>query len=672
MPVSPVAPSARPSAADTLWQGLSEAPATASFKQQATAAWSALEHQQTLDAGERQRLQARCAAAVLTDYFVAWSDFRGLSDWQARWAATAEPSPGQPVQQWQHCIGALCAQRLADVGGGGDDALNTGLNQAMQLLRNPDHALPLAACLLGAPVLLECCQVLRRASIAQELEWHFTRHVHWADAPPYWCARLFDSLSAAYYVLDQRTDAERCEAQALALAEQHGLDSLRFELLKRPVRLALEDARLADAQHGLTQMAQTLDPQHLGHAVEYWDLQGRWLLASQHPSAAADALRRADELAATGELPLQRRIVLWSMQGAAQLALNNPAATEAALQQALAATSGHQAHILGASLCTAQAWFAAERGAPDAQAQLQHSFQTLAALNLVRFLRPLPQQAAQLCLHGLQAGCDRTFILRVIQERRLPRPATAGACWPSPVQVFCLGAGEWHGPTAAAAGGRGKTPAKALEILWLLGAQDGDAVPVHLLLSTLWPEADAASARAAFDMALARLRRLLGDEGWLQLDNGVLRADPQALWFDTTQQRELVQQLTRPGQTPTQALRLARQLVVAWRGDFVGRLPAQPWVLAARERQRARCARGVRAAADLLLAAGDTTAAEQLLLAATEALPTSEALCQALMALYLQRSDQPQALQALQRLDWALQSADLPPPSARTRALVGR
>src|SRR5690242_16551161 len=52
------------------------------------------------------------------------------------------------------------------------------------------------------------------------------------------------------------------------------------------------------------------------------------------------------------------------------------------------------------------------------------------------------------------------------------------------------------------------------------------------VFDALWPDAEGAEARGAFDMAVLRLRRLLGRDDALRLDGGRIGLDPACVWVD--------------------------------------------------------------------------------------------------------------------------------------------
>src|SRR4029077_20264547 len=76
-----------------------------------------------------------------------------------------------------------------------------------------------------------------------------------------------------------------------------------------------------------------------------------------------------------------------------------------------------------------------------------------------------------------------------------------------------------------------KTQKKPLELLRALIARGGRAVHINDIMNILWP-AEGPSARVNFDMALMRLRKLLGSPDAVILTEGRLTLDPQVCWVD--------------------------------------------------------------------------------------------------------------------------------------------
>ena len=131
-----------------------------------------------------------------------------------------------------------------------------------------------------------------------------------------------------------------------------------------------------------------------------------------------------------------------------------------------------------------------------------------------------------------------------------------------------------------------KTPRRPLELLKLAVAAGG-AVPVDRVLDALWPGGEADRAYRSLVSALHRLRRLTG-EATLELRDGVLRLRDEDVWADA-----LAFERATPDAVPLDL----------YGGDFLAGEDGD-WVIAARERLRARHAECVQRIAAALVEAG--------------------------------------------------------------------
>jgi LuxR family transcriptional regulator, maltose regulon positive regulatory protein len=71
-----------------------------------------------------------------------------------------------------------------------------------------------------------------------------------------------------------------------------------------------------------------------------------------------------------------------------------------------------------------------------------------------------------------------------------------------------------------------------LALLRALACAGGSSVPVTQLLDWLWPESEADAAQKALDVALHRLRGLLGARNVVRLADGRMSFDPAQVWID--------------------------------------------------------------------------------------------------------------------------------------------
>jgi DNA-binding SARP family transcriptional activator len=111
---------------------------------------------------------------------------------------------------------------------------------------------------------------------------------------------------------------------------------------------------------------------------------------------------------------------------------------------------------------------------------------------------------------ALREGIETDYVKRLIRKFRISAPDADSAQWPWPIRIYTLGRLSILKDDVAVSLA-GKTQRKPLELLSALIALGGRSVLVATLMSQVWPNQGPA-ARAAFDVALMRLRKLLGPE----------------------------------------------------------------------------------------------------------------------------------------------------------------
>lgn len=209
-----------------------------------------------------------------------------------------------------------------------------------------------------------------------------------------------------------------------------------------------------------------------------------------------------------------------------------------------------------------------------------------------------------------------------------------------------------------------KAQHRPLDLLALLAAQGGRPLETASVIDTLWPSLEANAPRASLDMALCRLRRLLGDPAAVVCAEGQLRLDPQRVWTDVAAFEALVQVAEAGGErAPWQALAL-------YSGPLLGTAPVGPALLARRQQLAQRLCEVALDASARLVACGAADRGGRLLQRAIECEPLCEPLYRRLMQVQLALGENAEALRTAQRCHDLLQSALGIPPSAQTLALA--
>ena len=175
--------------------------------------------------------------------------------------------------------------------------------------------------------------------------------------------------------------------------------------------------------------------------------------------------------------------------------------------------------------------------------------------------------AARLCAEALRNGIETEFARQVVRERHLVAPSPYEPHWPWLIRVHALGTLRVDvDETRLEFGPRAQR--KPLDLLKVIVAHGPEPVDAAIALDALWPDAEGAAARAAFDMTMMRLRKLLRYDQALRLDAGRVGLDPGCVWVD--------------------AFAFAHGAIDDYPGPLFGAEAVLPWWAGARERLHQR------------------------------------------------------------------------------------
>lgn len=219
-----------------------------------------------------------------------------------------------------------------------------------------------------------------------------------------------------------------------------------------------------------------------------------------------------------------------------------------------------------------------------------------------------------------------------------------------------------------------KTPHKPLALLQALVALGGNNVAATVLVDALWPDADGGCGRRALDVALLRLRRLLGREDVVLVSGGRLTLNHDLCWVDAWAFDRAVDAIenlaSRP--SPERLHGLADSLLSLYRGRFLSAEEDKPWMMPARDRLAARFARALASCARVLVSAGEPAEAEGLYRRGLELDNLSEALYRGLMECCAAQGHRSEAINAYRRCRELLSIVLNTRPSDETEALYRR
>lgn len=135
---------------------------------------------------------------------------------------------------------------------------------------------------------------------------------------------------------------------------------------------------------------------------------------------------------------------------------------------------------------------------------------------------------------AFERGIDRPYVVDLIQRLRVPPAPGAGEDWPFALHIYALGGFRVLHQRAPLALGR-REPRKPLQLLRAIVALGGERVQLSALQDALWPDQDGDAAKAACDVALHRLRKLLGSAEFIRLSGGTVSVDRSLVWADVWQ-----------------------------------------------------------------------------------------------------------------------------------------
>jgi DNA-binding SARP family transcriptional activator len=210
--------------------------------------------------------------------------------------------------------------------------------------------------------------------------------------------------------------------------------------------------------------------------------------------------------------------------------------------------------------------------------------------------------------------------------------------------------------------------------LQALIALGGHNVAATVVVDALWPDADGGCGRRALDVALLRLRRLLGRDDAIQVSGGRLSINSELCWVDAWAFERAVDAAEDlgPGCAPERLRQVADTVISLYQGRFLGAEDDRPWMMPARDRLAAKFARAVGSCARALVAAGLRNEAEALYRRGLELDNLSEALYRGLMDCCAEQGHRAEAINAYRRCRELLSIVLNTRPSEQTELLYRR
>jgi len=270
-----------------------------------------------------------------------------------------------------------------------------------------------------------------------------------------------------------------------------------------------------------------------------------------------------------------------------------------------------------------------------------------------------PAELSKLYLIALEEGIEVPYVQGIIRRTGMvpTDPEQAPNSWPWPIRIYTLGKFEIFFNDKIIQQ-TGKTQRKPLELLKALIAFGGQIVPEVKLCEAVWPDADGDSAHRDFSSALYRLRRLIGNDKALRIENTCLSLDRQLVWLDVWSLDSIVQRSHINAEQQSAWL----SPFALYGGEFIPDEHAN-WVLAPREHLRSKYRRMILSFGQMLESEKKQSEAIDCYLQALEKDPLAEAIYSRLMHCYDYLGFQTEALVLYERYSQLLSGFGLIPGS---------
>ncbi len=467
-------------------------------------------------------------AGIVQSFFLEWGDQHPLDPWLERFSGLWQ-APGMrlPPQLESQILPLLVGALLRHCG---DPFIERAAARAGELFSqsaDPAVQVPLALFLCthyqmtgrwaaGVPLLAHLAQA-RRGTMTPLLE--------------LFCCLLHITWHAMCADYASESDGRREIQRFLDLSTGSGIHILDVYGMALGVYFALNWHDQALAEQLLERMRERVLPHRIMDVAHY-----EWL-------CAAVALQRGDVAAASGFAKAsleqgqaggtrfgasQSRLLLAQihlMQGDAPAALRE---VELAIQYARTAKSVTFEH---AGLMI-KAHVQLRSGLLPEGLEVLRAALALARQTGQSVIAPAAHSdvTSHLCSVALEQNIEVEHVRKLVRTFGIQPQRSSIPHWPWPIRIYTLGRFallKEDTPMRMA----GKAQRKPLNVLHALIALGGRSVTIEALIRQVWPQGPAA-ARSSYDVALVRLRRLLGRADALQMEGGRLTLNERVCWVD--------------------------------------------------------------------------------------------------------------------------------------------
>jgi PAS domain S-box-containing protein len=283
----------------------------------------------------------------------------------------------------------------------------------------------------------------------------------------------------------------------------------------------------------------------------------------------------------------------------------------------------------------------AEEGQTGANAMLHQLFSAVSAYGIGFPLRFIPTYMPRLCAAALDANIHASYVRALINTWGWQCNDETVEIWPWPVRLYTLGRFELyiHGERIDFAA---RAPRKVLALLKVLVCLGGSNVRDHRIVDAVWPVDEADGGKAAYNVTLHRLRKLLVHPDAIVVQDGSVSLNSKICWVDAFAFERLLD-----ASNNTRHLERALGL---YQGGLLPQDEDEAWSAVLRERLRRKFVLHLGAAARKLEASAQWTIAIDHYQRGLNADPLAEGFYQGLMRCYQALNCTAEAISVYQRM----------------------
>ncbi|WP_162914228.1 BTAD domain-containing putative transcriptional regulator [Taklimakanibacter lacteus] len=650
------------------WLGVAHVPDDAAAERWLSQAWNGFEA-----SGDRQGQALTVARAVLvkTD---SWRTYEGLSTWTKRAMQLLEQGlPELPAEE--DLLMRIGMMRALDFGD--EYYRNSPAGQLLerQLLERLSHPHPddtSSLRLLASTSLMEHSGTTMRADLFTKAVDSVIDDFGNPDALPWvlgmWLV-AFGAKSGRYFSYARRgfpyASAEEALRAAIAIGERESLRGVEFGGLYHLQMQMKFRNDFAEFGEIVTRLAAIADSRFTTQVAVVADCHAA-LHARQRnfPQAYRDCERFMAAIEAANE-PMAERWPHYVTQYQVSLSDRKPKEAIALIADLLPRLDDSprrraEIFILAATACEAK-W----QGDPRYADHLRGFLSELRGADWPMILLNLPELLAELLADALDHGIEIDYARSLIQRRHLNPPDRLSPRWPWPLKIRVLGDFELELDGVPLDLGV-KPPTRALDILRALAVSKDHSVSVAKLQDWLWPDLDGDQAKAAYEQALHRLRKLLGQADFIIQRAGKLRLAADKVWVDLGAWETRLKQ-AQVAKTDSEKL---ESVLLDFPGPLLPHDRLASWLLPVAERLRSQFIDLTLRIGQQRLAQGDHEGARGLYLRALEFYPESAGIAKALIEAHLAQGDATAAMAEYARYERVARALPDGEPSPAIQALI--